>query len=140
MQRTLDVGSGKLAVEQPPSSDRGRRRYNQNQRKSEHGLVDRSGKPPAVKARIRDRGRMSPADDDRRRKDRAGSTHPNEPITTQCGRPLRGFLAPDFLVCDPSQAMRRPTRSIACAPRWGKESARNMAKMSKSGTDQVLAA
>jgi hypothetical protein len=32
----------------------------------------------------------------------------DEPITMQCGRPLGGFLAPDFLVCDPSQTMRRP--------------------------------
>jgi hypothetical protein len=132
VQRALDVGGRQLAIEQAPSGDGGRRRYNQNQRKSEHGLVDRSGWPPAVNARIRDRARMSPADDDRRRKDCAGSTHPNEPTTTQCGGPLGGFLAPDFLVCDPSQAMRRPARSIACGPGYGKESRRNKAKMSKS--------
>ena len=44
---------------------------------------------------------MSPADDNRRRKDRA-RIDSSEPTTTQCGGPLRGFLAPDFLGCDPS--------------------------------------
>jgi len=46
---------------------------------------------------------MSPADDVRRRKDRARIDSRSEPTTTQCGGPLRGFLAPDFLDCDPSQ-------------------------------------
>jgi len=46
---------------------------------------------------------MSPADDNRRRKDRARIDSSSEPTTTQCGGPLRGFLAPDFLGCDPSQ-------------------------------------
>jgi hypothetical protein len=56
----------------------------------------------------------------------------DEPITTQCGRPLGGFLAPDFLVCDPSQTMRRPERSIAVPPETVKRPQAKMAKMPKS--------
>src|SRR6185437_10370848 len=55
-----------------------------------------------------------------------------EPMTTRCGRPLRGFLAPDFLVCDPSQAMRRPDRSIAARPETVKSPEPMMAKMPNS--------
>ncbi len=100
VQLAFDVGCLDMAVEQAPTEHGGHRDNQKNQSVTDH---ERAIAPARRWWHMQTSGWRSHVSCRRKTSTqgpcRIDST--DEPITTQCGVPLGGFLAPDFLACDP---------------------------------------